>query len=128
VVGLNGLSSWRCWLRASSRSSRRGQVESWALEWSSKAVEFYEGLGAQKLDHLKVFRLSLGRLAGERRAIEIALPGSPTGQMRRRCGVGRRESSRRDRVEPRASGEKYCSLKFVAAEDDPAGSMSRVLR
>lgn len=34
------------------------RLEWWALEWNAKAVAFYEALGARRLDHLKVFRVT----------------------------------------------------------------------
>lgn len=34
------------------------RFEWWALEWNSKAITFYESVGAQNLRHLRIFRLS----------------------------------------------------------------------
>jgi len=34
------------------------RFEWWTLEWNTRAIEFYEGLGARNLGHLRVFRLS----------------------------------------------------------------------
>lgn len=46
------------YLAALAKERGCARFEWWVLEWNSKAIEFYEGLGARKLDHLKVFRLS----------------------------------------------------------------------
>lgn len=50
------------YLAGLARERGCARFEWWTLAWNERAIAFYEDLGAQRLDHLGVFRLTGGAL------------------------------------------------------------------
>jgi len=45
------------YLASIAKKRQYSRIDWWCLDWNQKSIDFYESIGAKKLDHWKVFRL-----------------------------------------------------------------------